>query len=327
MKYAFTVKILSSLCNSKVNELEYEGTTEFDFDDFIEHCVPNMDSGVDSVNKMIRKFCEEKIKSKMKSSVSSQLSNFNLEFDDKKDKNLNFIQNLIIAFNITDDLEMQEALLSLMYNYFNQRKVFFKNVTLFNEHLITFRNIQNNPFNDKIKIKSDFKKFYQSYEKSKHEYSEEDFNAVENFFTLLLKNLIIIFRKILNYWKYEFRTLSLENANKYYTKFEENENLIKEIEKLISSLNSLEIKIIDDKQTFTKEFYLEFIESIVKIFYFVRRNANNSVFTSLLSILNENGVIYNKMYYSLMRDFVHKGDRFASNFNDKFCNCTNHLSI
>ena len=312
------IQILNENFYDYFNELEYEGTTEFDFDDFIEHCVPNMDSGVDSVNKMIRKFCEEKIKSKMKSSVSSQLSNFNLEFDDKKDKNLNFIQNLIIAFNITDDLEMQEALLSLMYNYFNQRKVFFKNVTLFNEHLITFRNIQNNPFNDKIKIKSDFKKFYQSYEKSKHEYSEEDFNAVENFFTLLLKNLIIIFRKILNYWKYEFRTLSLENANKYYTKFEENENLIKEIEKLISSLNSLEIKIIDDKQTFTKEFYLEFIESIVKIFYFVRRNANNSVFTSLLSILNENGVIYNKMYYSLMRDFVHKGDRFASNFNDKF---------
>lgn len=293
-----------------------ENDEDFSFEDFISHCVPNLDSGLDSVNRLIRKYCEKKIRSKL--SCANELSNFNLEFDDKKDKNLNFIQNLIIAFNITDDLEMQEALLSLIYNYFNQRKIFFKNVALFNEHLITLRNIQNNPFNDKIKIKSDFKKFYQSYEKSKHEYSEDDYDAIEHFFTLLLKNLLVIFRKILNYWKYEFRTLSLENANKYYTKFEENEKLIKEIEKLISEINSMENLIIEEKKIFTQDFYLTFTETTMKILYFVRRNSDNSVFTSLLSILNENGVLYNKMYYSLMRDFVHKGKRFSAGFSDKF---------
>ena len=56
------------------------------------------------------------------------------------------------------------------------------------------------------------------------------------FFTKLFKQLLIIFKKILNYWKYEFRTLSLENASKYYKQFEENETLIKEIEALIGMI-------------------------------------------------------------------------------------------
>ena len=272
------------------------------------------DSGINRINNLIRKFCEEEIKSKLP--CEKELSNLNLEFGEKR-IDLNFIQNLFIAFNITDDLEMQESIISLIYIYFHQRKLFFRNVTFFNEHLITLRTIQNNPFNDKFKIKADFKKFYQNYEKNKHEYSEDDFVAVERFFTLLIQQLLIIFRKILNYWKYEFRTLSLENANKYYSKFEENENLIAEIEKLISIIEQLENDIMKKKPDFTKEYFLKLIEILMKIFYFMRKNGENTVFTSLLSVLNESGGIYNKMFYSLMSDFLHKGKRFSTNFEEK----------
>ena len=288
---------------------------KYNFNSFIENCVPNLDSGLTEINVMLRSFCEKKFRSKLP--CHRRLSNFNLEFDDKRVKDLNFTQNLIVAFNITDDLSMQEAILSLIYNYFNQRKMFFKNVTLFNEHVITFHRAQTNPFNDKVKIKSDFKRFYQSYEKNKHEYSEDDFNAIEMFFTLLFKQLLTLFRKILNYWKYEFRTLSLENACQYYEQFEENETLIKEIETLISMMNHLETLVINDNTAFTKEFYLSVIEDLMKVFYFVRRNSHNNVFTSLLAILNENGVVFNKMFYSLMNDFIYKGERLSVNFENK----------
>ena len=288
---------------------------KYNFNSFIENCVPNLDSGLTKINVMLRSFCEKKFHSKLP--CQRRLSNFNLEFDDKRVKDLNFTQNLIVAFNITDDLSMQEAILSLIYNYFNQRKMFFKNVTLFNEHVITFHRAQTNPFNDKLKIKSDFKRFYQSYEKNKHEYSEDDYNAIEIFFTLLFKQLLTLFRKILNYWKYEFRTLSLENACAYYEQFEENEMLIKEIETLISMLNHLETLVVDDNKQFTKEFYLTLIEDLMKMFYFIRRNTCNNVFTSLLAILNENGVVFNKMFYSLMNDFIYKGERLSMSFEHK----------
>ena len=62
---------------------------------------------------------------------------------------------------------MQKSIISLIYIYFHQKKLFFRNITFFNEHLITLRTIQNNPFNDKFKIKADFKNFYQNYEKNK----------------------------------------------------------------------------------------------------------------------------------------------------------------
>ena len=288
---------------------------KYSFDSFVEHCVPNLDSGLNEINAMLRSFCEKKFRSKLP--CHRRLSNFNSEFDDKRTKDLNFTQNLIVAFNITDDLSMQEAILSLIYNYFNQRKMFFKNVTLFNEHVITFHRARANPFNDTVKIKSDFKRFYQSYEKNKHEYSEDDFSAVDTFFTLLFKQLLTVFRKVLNYWKYEFRTLSLENACQYYEQFEENETLIKEIETLISMMNHLETLVIDDNKQFTKEFYLSVIEDLMKVFYFIRRNSRNSVFTSLLAILNENGVVFHKMYYSLMNDFVYKGERLSRHFESK----------
>ena len=297
------------------NNIEYKKGKEISFDNFIEYCIPNLDSGMNKINYFIRKFCEKEINSKLP--CEKELSNLNLEFVEKRSENLNFIQNLFIAFNITDDLEMQETIISLIYNYFHQRKLFFRNVTFFNEHLITLRTIQNNPFNDKFKIKGDFKKFYQNYEKNKHEYSEDDFVAVERFFTLLIQQLLIIFRKILNYWKYEFRTLSLENANKYYSKFEENENLITEIEKLISIIEQLENDIIKKKPDFTKEYFLHLIEILMKIFYFMRKNGENTVFTSLLSVLNESGGIYNKMFYSLMMDFLHKGKRLSNHFVHK----------
>ena len=308
------ISILNENFYDYYNNLEYKKDKPISFDYFIERCVPNLDSGINRINNLIRKFCEEEIKSKLP--CEKELSNLNLEFGEKR-IDLNFIQNLFIAFNITDDLEMQESIISLIYIYFHQRKLFFRNVTFFNEHLITLRTIQNNPFNDKFKIKADFKKFYQNYEKNKHEYSEDDFVAVERFFTLLIQQLLIIFRKILNYWKYEFRTLSLENANKYYSKFEENENLIAEIEKLISIIEQLENDIMKKKPDFTKEYFLKLIEILMKIFYFMRKNGENTVFTSLLSVLNESGGIYNKMFYSLMSDFLHKGKRFSTNFEEK----------
>ena len=111
--------------------------------------------------------------------------------------------------------------------------------------------------------------------------------------------------------------LSLENANKYYSKFEENENLIAEIEKLISIIEQLENDIMKKKPDFTKEYFLKLIEILMKIFYFMRKNGENTVFTSLLSVLNESGGIYNKMFYSLISDFLHKGKRFSTNFEEK----------
>ncbi len=308
------IHILNENFYDYYNRFEFKkNENEFELNDFIENCIPNLNSGINKINSYIQTFCEEKINSKIKN--EKNLINLNIDFEDKIDKNLNFIQNLVVAFNITDDLEMQEAIMSLLYSYFHQRKAFLRSVTLFNEHLISLNNIQNNPFNDKNKIKNVFKKFYQNYEKNKHEYAEEDFNAIENFFTKLLQQLLIIFRKILNYWKYEFRTLSLENANKYYNKFNENENLIAEIEKLISLDEKLEDEIMNYKIAFTQDFYLNLIDNLMQLFYFIRKNANNHIFSSLLSILNEDGAIYNKMFFALINDFIDKGKKFSSYFN------------
>ena len=308
------IHILNENFYDYYNRFEFKkNENQFELKDFIENCIPNLNSGINKINSYIQTFCEEEINSKIKN--EKNLINLNIDFEDKIDKNLNFIQNLVVAFNITDDLEMQEAIMSLLYSYFHQRKTFLRSVTLFNEHLISLNNIQNNPFNDKNKIKNVFKKFYQNYEKNKHEYAEEDFNAVENFFTKLLQQLLIIFRKILNYWKYEFRTLSLENANKYYNKFNENENLIAEIEKLISLNEKLEDEIINYKIFFAQEFYLILVENLMQLFYFIRKNSNNHIFSSLLSILNEDGAIYNKMFFALINDFIDKGKKFSSYFN------------
>ena len=89
---------------------------QFNFDEFVERCIPCIEDGNENVNRLIRRYCEPKIENSFSSNGYINLNNF---FESKVDE-FNFIQNIIISFANSEEEETQEILIGLLYKYFHQ---------------------------------------------------------------------------------------------------------------------------------------------------------------------------------------------------------------
>ena len=302
----FRLLIRKNINYLKNNFIEYylhktSNNVHFSFNEFVERCIPCLEDGNDNINRLIRKYCEEKIENSFSSNGYINLNNF---FDFSKNDDLNFIQNIIISFANSEEEETQEILIGLIYKYFHQRRTLFRDIFQFNEYLlpdnrIKIRNIYS-PKGEEIKVI--FNQFYQNYELSKNRYDSNKLEKIDFFLNSLIKETLIVFENIFNYWKAEL--IFKENIN--YDK--------KKIEYMIEK-----IKLIDNStnELFTQNVFLENLSHVSYFIYYIRNNSENQYISSIVRILNEHGEIYLKMYFSLLNDLIDKGKALSSNFEVK----------
>ena len=273
----------------------------FVFEEFVQRCIPCLEDGNDNINKLIRRYCEPKIENTFSSSGYINLNNF---LDSSKTDDFNFIQNIIISFATSEEEETQEILIGLIYKYFHQRKTLFRDIIQFNEQLLPnnrekVRKEYNNRGQD---IKIIFNLFYQNYELNKNRYDEDKPDKIEYFLNILIKETLIVFENIFNYWKAELI-------------FKENSNYDKQkIENMINKIKFIESSIY---QPFSQKIFLDNLSQISYFLYYIRNNSGDQSISSLVSILNEHGELYLKMYFSLLNDLMSKGKKISSYFEKK----------
>ena len=156
--------------------------------------------------------------------------------------------------------------------------------------------------NKKQEIKGVFNQFYQNYELSKNRYDSNKFEKIEFFLNSLIKETLIVFENIFNYWKAELTI----KENISYDK--------KKIEYMIEKIKFIENSI---NEIFTQKVFLDKLSHISYFLYYIRNNSENQYISSIVSILNEHGEIYLKMYFSLLNDLIDKGKVLSSNFETK----------
>ena len=280
----------------KINSAE-----KFSFDDFKRNCVPRLEDRNPHINYLIERYCE-KFENSFSSDGYINLNNF--FFDIQKSDDLNFIQNIIISFAHSEEEETQEILIGLIYKYFHQRKTLFRDIFQFNEFLLPENRdkIKNIYSNKKQEIKGVFNQFYQNYELSKNRYDSNKFEKIEFFLNSLIKETLIVFENIFNYWKAEL--MIKENIS--YDK--------KKIDYMIEKIKFIENSI---NEIFSQKVFLDNLSHISYFLYYIRNNSENQYISSIVSILNEHGEIYLKMYFSLLNDLIDKGKVLSSNFETK----------
>jgi hypothetical protein len=295
----------------------YHHTKEFNDDmlpDFAKHCLPPLDSS--PISKYVDYYLEDEFR-KYKLSTRSKIYNFNQFMGGRGSTNkFNFVHNLMVAFNLTDDLDIQENVLKVLYNYFTQRKKFFKKMINFNDHLLfSTNNIKGVEVFDhnSDRLRSMVLDFYNFYEKSKHQYRNDHPAETEKFFSTLLVEISNLFRNILNFIKNELDNMSEQIAV--------DTHMIKEIDIFLDVLSNI-------SEGTEQDLY----GVIVKFYYFLRTHVNNNIVASVGLILNQ-GIIaqYNN---SLVKDFmtkarhvIHKesskySDQVRTNFFSCFCMLT-----
>ena len=283
----------NNFINYYLNKTNNNG--QFVFSEFVESCVPSLEDGNDNINRLIRKYCEDKIENNFPNTGYINLNNF---FDSSKSEDLNFTQNIIISFANSDDKETQEILLGLLYKYFHQRKTLFRDIFLFNEYLLPdnrekIRNIYSNRGQD---IKIIFSQFCQNYELNKNKYDKNDQEKIDNFLNSLIKDTLIVYENIFNYWKAELI-------------FKENINYDKEkIDYMINKIKNIERSIGEE---FTQNVFLDNLSEIGYFLYYIRNNSENQYISSIVSILNEHGEINLKRFFSLLDDLIDKGKNMS----------------
>ena len=292
----FRLLIRKNINYIKKNFIDYylNNNDEFIFDEFIKRCIPCIEDGNENVNILIRRYCEPKIENSFSSNGYINLNNF---FESKEDE-FNFIQNIIISFANSEEEETQEILIGLLYKYFHQRRILFRDIFQFNEYLLPdnraiIRKKYNNNGND---IKVIFNQFFQNYELSKNRY---DSNKSDLFLNALIRDIVIVFEHIFNYWKAELEFK--ENIPYEKKKIELMNEKIRNIGNTINS-------------PFTQKVYLDNLSKISYFLYYIRNNSENQYISSIISILNEHGEIYLKMYFSLLDDIIEKGEPISANF-------------
>ena len=272
----------------------------FAFEEFVQRCIPCLEDGNDNINKLIRRYCEPKIENTFSSSGYINLNNF---LDSSKTDDFNFIQNMIISFATSEEEETQEILIGLIYKYFHQRKTLFRDIIQFNEQLLPDnREKVRKEYNRGQDIKIIFNQFYQNYEFNKNRYDEDKPDKIEFFLNLLIKETLTVFENIFNYWKAELI-------------FKENSNYDKQkIEYMINKIKTIENSIY---QPFSQKIFLDNLSQISYFLYYIRNNSGDQSISSLVSILNEHGELYLKMYFSLLNDLISKGKKISSYFENK----------
>ena len=285
------------------NFIEYylnksNNSEHFDFDEFIQRCVPCLEDGNENINKLLKKFCKPITENNHSSIGYINLNNF---LGSKSD-DLNFIQNIIISFATSEEEEIQEILIGLIYKYFHQRKILFRDIIKFNEKLLPDnREKVRYEFNNRGQdIKVIFNQFYKNYEMSKNRYDENKLEKIEFFLNSLMKEILFVLENIFNYFKAE---LIFKEKNDYDKK------------KIESMINK--IKLIENYTSFpfTQEVYLDNLSHISYFLYYIRSNSEDQNISSIVSILNEHGELYIKMFYSLLNDLISKGKTYFENLN------------
>ena len=299
----FRLLIRKNINFLKNNFIEYylhksNSSDQFIFEEFIQRCVPSLEEGNDNINKLIRKYCKTKIENNLSSIGYINLNSF---LGSKAD-DLNFIQNIIISFATSEEEEIQEILIGLLYKYFHQRKILFRDIIKFDEQLLPVNKekIQKEFNNNEQDIKIIFSQFYKNYEMNKNRYDENKLEKIESFLNSLIKEILFVLENIFDYFKAEL--IFKENSN--YDKIK--------IENMINK-----IKLIDNYTNFpyTQEVYLENLSHISYFLYYIRSNSEDRNISSIVSILNEHGELYIKMFFSLLNDLISKGKEYFENFN------------
>ena len=270
--------------------------SKFDFDEFIKRCIPSIEDGNENINKLIRRYCENKIDNTFNANGYINLNNF---FDSSKTDDLNFVQNLIIAFATSEDEETQEIIIGLIYAYFHQRNTLFRDIILFNEQLLPEKRelVQKKYNNNGQDIKINFNQFFQNYELNKNKYDEDKPEVIENFLNTLIKDTLLLYENIFNYWKAE---ISLMENTEYDQR---------KIDLMINKLKFIELTVDD---FCSQKIYLENLSQISYFLYYIRNNSENQYVSSLISILEENGDQYKKLFQFLIADLFDKGKKLPS---------------
>ena len=299
----FKLLITKNINFLKKNFIEYysengNDNNHFVFEEFIQRCVPSLEDGNENINRLIRTYCEPKIYNTFDEKGYINLNNF---FDSSKSDNLNFIQNLIIAFATSEDEETQEIIIGLIYVYFHQRNTLFRDIILFNEQLLPEKRMQviekyNNNGQD---IKFVFNQCFQNYELNKNKYDENKPNKIDNFLNLVINDTLHLYENIFNYWKAE---ISLKEDSEYDQR---------KIDLMINKIKLIEQKV---SQIYSKDLYLENLSLISYFLYYIRNNIENQYVSSLVSILKENGDQYYKMFLFILTDLINKGKKLATLF-------------
>ena len=297
----FKLLITKNINFLKKNFIEYysengNNNNHFVFEEFIQRCIPSLEDGNENINRLIRTYCEPKIDNTFNENGYINLNNF---FDSSKSDNLNFIQNLIIAFATSEDEETQEIIIGLIYVYFHQRNTLFRDIILFNEQLLPEKRMlviqkYNNNGQD---IKFVFNQCFQNYELNKNKYDEDKPEKVQNFLNLLIRDTLFLYENIFNYWKAE---ISLKEDSEYDQR---------KIDLMINKIKSIEQNVND---LCTPEIYLENLSKISYFLYYIRNNIENQYVSSLVSILKENGDQYYKMFLFILTDLINKGKNLSS---------------
>ena len=305
------VSVFKLLINKNINYLKknfinyyskkaIEGN-DFIFEEFIQKCIPSLEDGNEDINKLIRRFCEPKIDNSFDNNEYINLNNF---FDSSNFDDLNFIQNLIIAFSTSDDEETQEIILGLLYMYFHQRNTLFRDIILFNEQLIpeNRKNVILRYNKDGQDIKIIFDQFFKQYEMNKNKYDEDKPNKVDNFLNILIRDSLFLYENIFNYWKAE---ISLQEKSEY------------DQQKIVHMINKIMIIKQTEGVTCTTEIYLDNLSQISYFLYFIRNNKENQYISSLISILKENGDHYYNLFFLLLTDLINKGKKLSGNLTEE----------
>ena len=286
----FRLLIRKNINCLKKNFIDYylNNNNQFVFNEFVEKCIPCIEDGNENVNKLIRRYCEDKFENNFSSNGYINLNNF---FESKTD-DFNFIQNIIISFANSEEEETQEILIGLLYKYFHQRRILFRDIFQFNEYLLP-----GNKNGDGIKII--FNQFYQNYELNKNRYDSNKVEKVDFFFNSLIKDTLMVFGKIFNYWETFKENILYEKKKIEFMK--------EKIRNIGDSING----------PFTQKIYLDNLSEVSYFLYYIRNNSESQYITSIISILNEHGEIYLKMYFSLINDIIEKGKALSAYFVTK----------
>ena len=292
----FLKKNFVAYYSEKVNS-----NNDFIFEEFIQRCIPSLNDGNEDINELIRQYCEPEIENIFPSDGYINLNNF---FDSSKSDDLNFIQNLIISFATSEEEEIQEIIIGLLYTYFHQRSTLLRDIILFNEQLLPDKREQiigkfNNNNQD---IKLIFNQYFQIYELNKNKYDEYKQDKIESFLNSFIKETVYLYQNIFNYWKAE---ISLkENSDYDQQKIDLIINKIKFIEQTIGV-------------SYTTKIYLDNLSQISYFLYYIRNNIGNQNISSLVSILSENGDQYYKLFFSLISDMINKAKKLSILFNQR----------
>lgn len=284
-------KFIDFYIDSSENNFNFERNNknkENAFNLFLNMCIPPFDC--DEINSYINTFLSFEIKHKknLKKWEIDFYNFYNMKNQEIK-PNLCLIYNLMISYNISDALELQEKILFLIYSLFSQRKIFLEKILELND--LYFNLILNNKVEiEELKLEKLIIKFFNDYENIKLiiENKEIDINLIEKFNKL-------IFSTIFNFIFY-----LLEFLGKIYENINNNDNKIS-LDYLYFLKNEINLILKEENLDLAFELGNKYATNF---FYFIRKNKNKQELKFIKNFSNSN--IFEKYIQTIFRDFIEK---------------------